>query len=99
MLAQADLKRDRLSLDRLAGMRDSVAEVIDGLASEFDDAMEGRQPKNGAPTDAADAAAGAPMPELPFIIREGLPSEWQAASRALRRAAQRSRRSGCDVSG
>ena len=78
MLAQADLKRDRLSPDRLAEIRDSVAEVIDGLASEFDDAMEGRQPKNGAPTDAADVAAGTPMPELPFIIREGLPSEWQA---------------------
>ncbi|WP_425909766.1 AI-2E family transporter [Nitrobacter sp. TKz-YC02] len=78
MLAQADLRRDRLSPDRLAEIRDSVAEVIDGLASEFDDAMASRHPKNGAPTDAADVAAGAPMPELPFIIREGLPLEWQA---------------------
>jgi hypothetical protein len=79
MLAQTDLKRDRLSSDRLAEIRDSVAEVIDGLASEFDDALEGRhQPKNADPTSAENMAASAPMPELPFIIREGLPSEWQA---------------------
>jgi predicted PurR-regulated permease PerM len=79
MLAQADLKRDRLSPDRLAEIRDSVAEVIDGLASEFDDALDGHhQPKNAPPADAADVTVGAPMPELPFLIREGLPSEWQA---------------------
>ncbi|MCB1393113.1 MAG: AI-2E family transporter [Nitrobacter sp.] len=78
MLAQADLKRDRLSPDRLAEIRDSVAEVIDGLASEFDDALDGHhQPKNASAAEAADLA-GAPMPELPFLIREGLPVEWQA---------------------
>lgn len=76
MLAQADLKRERLLPDRVAEIRDSVAEVIEGLASEFDDALGGAQAKDAA--DAPDVTADAPMPELPFIIREGLPPNWQA---------------------
>jgi hypothetical protein len=78
MLAQADLRRDRLSPDRLAEIRDGVAEVIDGLASEFDDAPEGDETKDAETADAAEATADVPMPELPFIIREGLPPAWQA---------------------
>ncbi|WP_439922812.1 AI-2E family transporter [Nitrobacter sp. JJSN] len=78
MLAQADLRRDRLSPDRLAEIRDGVAEVIDGLASEFDDAPEGEETKDAETADAAEVTAHVPMPELPFIIREGLPPDWQA---------------------
>mgnify|MGYP001029459829 FL=1 len=76
MLAQADLKRERLLPDRVAEIRDSVAEVIEGLASEFDDVLAGHQTKDGA--DESDVTADAPMPELPFIIREGLPPDWRA---------------------
>lgn len=76
MLAQADLKRERLSADRLADIRDGVGEVIEGLASEFDDAL-GDAPAKDA-DEGLEVAADAPMPELPFIIREGLPPDWQA---------------------
>jgi len=78
MLAQADLRRDRLSPDRLAEIRDSVTEVIDGLASESDDAREGDETKDAEAADAEEVTADAPMPELPFVIREGLPPDWQA---------------------
>jgi predicted PurR-regulated permease PerM len=77
MLAQADLKRDRLTPDRLAEIRDSVAEVIDGLASEADDAPDGDETKDAEAADAVAATAEVPMPELPFVIREGLPPQWQ----------------------
>lgn len=74
-LAQNDLKRDRLPVARLAEIRDSVIELIDDLADEDDDARTGD-------TDDAEAEAAidasVPMPELPFVIREGLPAAWQA---------------------
>ena len=78
MLAQADLRRDRLLPDRLAEIRDSVAEVIDDLASESDDAPAGGRTKDAEAADAVEETADAPMPELPFIIREGLPPDWQS---------------------
>lgn len=78
MLAQADLKRDRLPADRQAEIRDTVAEVIDGLSSELDVTPEREDMTSAEVRDAADLKASAPMPELPFVIREGLPPEWQA---------------------
>jgi hypothetical protein len=78
MLAQADLRRDRLLPDRVAEIRDSVAEVIDDLSSEFGDVPTGGRTKDAEAADATEAAADAPMPELPFIIREGLPPDWQS---------------------
>jgi predicted PurR-regulated permease PerM len=78
MLAQADLKRDRLLPDRLAEIRDSVAEVIDDLSSEPDVAPARRRTKDAEAADAVEETADAPMPELPFIIREGLPPDWQS---------------------
>ncbi|MEH6951224.1 AI-2E family transporter [Nitrobacter sp. NHB1] len=78
MLAQADLRRDRLSAERLAEIRDSVAEVIDGLAFESDDAPKGDDTKNAEDAEEAEVTADVPMPELPFVIREGLPPDWQA---------------------
>jgi predicted PurR-regulated permease PerM len=78
MLAQADLRRDRLLPDRVAEIRDSVAEVIDDLSSEFGDVPTGGRTKDPEAADAAEETADAPMPELPFIIREGLPPDWQS---------------------
>lgn len=74
-LAQNDLKRDRLPVVRLAAIRDSVIELIDDLADEDDDARTGDT--NDAEAEAA-IDASVPMPELPFVIREGLPAAWQA---------------------
>lgn len=74
-LAQNDLKRDRLPVARLAAIRDSVIELIDDLADEDDDARTGDT--NDAEAEAA-IEASVPMPELPFVIREGLPAPWQA---------------------
>jgi hypothetical protein len=76
MLAQADLRRDRLSADRLAEIRDSVAEVIDALAAESDEARESDEPKDDD-ADAVEEGAKAPMPQLPFLSREALPPHWQ----------------------
>lgn len=74
-LAQNDLKRDRLPVVRLAAIRDSVIELIDDLADEDDDARDG----NTVDAEAEAAIdASVPMPELPFVIREGLPAAWQA---------------------
>jgi predicted PurR-regulated permease PerM len=79
ILAQADLKRDRLRLERVAEIRDGVAELIDGLASEEDIAPEIEVPQDAETEATLDAAAAeAPMPELPFVIRTSLPAEWQA---------------------
>lgn len=73
-LAQSDLKRDRLPLARLGAIRDNIVDLIEDLSDEIDDARIGR-------TDDVEAGAAleasVPMPELPFIIREGLPAEWQ----------------------
>ena len=74
-LAQNDLKRDRLPVARLAEIRDSVVELIEDLADERDDARNGNT--SDAETEAA-IEASVPMPELPFVIREGLPAAWQA---------------------
>lgn len=74
-LAHNDLKRDRLPAVRLAAIRDSVVELIDDLADEDDDARKGDT--NDAEAEAA-IEASVPMPELPFVIREGLPAAWQA---------------------
>lgn len=78
MLAQADLRRGRLVPDRLAEIKDSVAEVVDDLSSEFDDVPTGGRTKDAEAADAVEETADAPMPELPFIIREGLPPDWQS---------------------
>ncbi|WP_438275368.1 AI-2E family transporter [Nitrobacter sp.] len=78
MLAQADLRRGRLLPDRLAEIKDSVAEVVDDLSSEFDDIPAGGRTKDAEAADAVEETADAPMPELPFIIREGLPPDWQS---------------------
>lgn len=74
-LAQSDLKRDRLPLARLTDIRDNIVDLIDDLSDELDDARSGT-------TDDVEAGAAieasVPMPELPFIIREGLPAAWQS---------------------
>jgi predicted PurR-regulated permease PerM len=75
-LAHDDMKRDRLPITRLAEIRDSVVELIDDLADQDDDARDGDS--NDTETEAAINASIVPMPELPFLIREGLPPEWQA---------------------
>lgn len=74
-LAQSDLKRERLPPARLQDIRDNIVDLIDDLSDQPDDARHGD-------TDDAEAEdainASAPMPELPFIIREGLPQSWQS---------------------
>jgi hypothetical protein len=75
-LAHDDAKRDRLPAPRLAEIRDSVVELIEDLADEDDDARDGDT--RDAEAEAAIHASAAPMPDLPFVIREGLPPEWQA---------------------
>lgn len=80
-LAHDDLKRDRLPAARLAEFRDSVVELIDDLADEDDDARDGDT--DDAEAEAAIHASAAPMPDLPFVIREGLPPEWQAEQPVL----------------
>jgi predicted PurR-regulated permease PerM len=75
-LAHNDVKRDRLPAARLADIRDSVVELIDDLADQDDDARDGDT--DDAEAEAAIHANLVPMPELPFLIREGLPPEWQA---------------------
>jgi predicted PurR-regulated permease PerM len=80
-LAHDDMKRDRLPITRLAEIRDSVVELIDDLADQDDDARDGDS--NDTETEAAINASIVPMPELPFLIREGLPPEWQAEQPVL----------------
>lgn len=80
-LAHDDMKRDRLPITRLAEIRDSVVELIDDLADQDDDARDGDS--NDTETEAAINASVVPMPELPFLIREGLPPEWQAEQPVL----------------
>lgn len=74
-LAYNDAKRDRLPAARLADIRDNVVELIDDLADEDDDSRDGDT--NDAEAEAA-IDASVPMPELPFLIKEGLPPGWQA---------------------
>ncbi len=73
-LAQSDLKRDRLPFARLTDIRDNIVDLIESLSEELDDARSGTTDDREA---GAAIEATVPMPELPFIIREGLPAAWQ----------------------
>lgn len=81
-LAQNDLKRELLAPSRLAEIRHSVAEVIEGLADTQDVVPAGNAAQDAeaeaAVEEAEDMARFVPMPDLPFVIKEGLPPAWQA---------------------
>jgi predicted PurR-regulated permease PerM len=80
-LAQNDVLRERLDAKQLAEIRDNVAELIEDLSDEADTMRTGDAPD--AETEAAIDYAAVPMPELPFLIREGLPEGWQAEQPVL----------------
>ena len=81
-LAQNDLKRELLAPSRLAEIRHSVAAVIEGLADTQDVVPAGNAAQDAeaeaAVEEAEDLTRFVPMPDLPFVIKEGLPPAWQA---------------------
>jgi predicted PurR-regulated permease PerM len=78
-LAQADVERGALNLERLTKIRDAVSEFANNLA----DVEDRPPPKVNSTTDAEATSAvetvaeDAPFENLPVLRKEDLPPEWQ----------------------
>ncbi len=73
VMAQNDVRRDRLGMDRLVGMRELIGELIE----ELEDVEIGKAPPRSAKEDAEQP------PELPVLTADELKPDWRVAAPVL----------------